>query len=192
MKKTQLCSMKATWLVGIFALVLCSFTAAVFNWQVQEDDYVIKFHSRSASGTIKGLKGSIQFDSADLGHSRFDVTVDVNTLNTGNKLKNKHAWGKHFFDVASYPTIGFVTDSIIQNNPLRWAETARPLHVYYAYGRLRIKDVTRNIIIPFSFERQGNKGIFRGHFSIDRKDYNLHRFAVSRHIDIEMAIPVRL
>lgn len=184
--------MKATWLVGIFALLLCSFTAAVFNWQVQEDNYVIKFHSRSATGTIKGLKGVIRFDSTDLRHSLFDVTVDVNTLNTGNKLKNKHALGNHFFDAGHYPSIGFTSDSITRNHPFLHLNITEPYKGYYACGRLHIKDVTKNIVIPFRFEQEGNKGVFRGNFSIDRKDYHLRRFAVSRHIAIEMVIPVHL
>lgn len=160
-------------------LFLCSF-AAFTDWQLQ-DDYVIKFNSRSAKGTIKGLKGVIRFDSTDLPHSKFDVTADVHTLNTGNRLKNKHALGKGFFHADKFPTIGFTSDSIVH-----------AANGYNTYGSLRIKDVTRRVVIPFSFEQQGNKGVFRGNFSIDRKDYHLRRFAVSRQIDIELVIPVHL
>jgi polyisoprenoid-binding protein YceI len=171
----------------ITAIFLCAFTAAIVtNWHINEEDYVIKFHSRSAKGTIKGLNGEIRFDSTDLQHSHFDVTVDVHTLNTGNKLKNKHALGKSFFDVEHYPTIGFVSDSISRT----YYGVHSPSEHYYVYGRLRIKDVTKNIVIPFNFERTGNKGIFKGKFSINRKDYHLRRFAVSKVVSIELNIPV--
>lgn len=175
----------------ITAIFLCAFTAAIAtNWQINEDDYVIKFHSRSAKGTIKGLKGVIRFDSTDLQHSHFDVTVDVHTLNTGNKLKNKHALGKSFFDAEHYPTIGFISDSISGKYYGLHTGTGLPSARYYVYGRLRIKDVTKSIVIPFNFERAGNKGIFKGKFSINRKDYHLRRFAVSKTVSVELNIPV--
>ncbi len=183
--------MKTYRLTAMIALLsLCSFALAISNWQVQDNDYTIKFSSPSATGTIKGLKGTIMFDTADLVHSRFDVTVDVHTLNTGNKLKNKHALGKGFFDVAHYPTIGFTSDSISRKAPYINLHPCMPFNDYYVYGRLRIKDVTKPIVIPFSFAQKDNKGVFRGSFTIDRKDYHLRRFLVSRMVDIELDIPV--
>jgi polyisoprenoid-binding protein YceI len=160
-------------------ILLCSFaTFTATQWQPADEEYTIRFSSRSAKGTIGGLKGSIHFDSTDLAHSGFDVTVDVATLNTGNKLKNKHALGEGFFDAAHYPTIGFTSDSIVKQN------------TYLVYGKLRIKDVTKSIVIPFQFSRTANKGIFTGRFSINRKDYHLRRFAVSKQVDVELNIPV--
>lgn len=52
------------------------------------DGYAIKFTSDNPSEVFAGLKGDIQFDEANLAESRFEVTVDVATISTGNGMKN--------------------------------------------------------------------------------------------------------
>src|SRR5690606_28340669 len=97
----------------ILVLSLSAFTAVyLLPWQVKENDYSIKFSTKGASGTLTGLKGTIDFDLANLANSRFDVTVDVNTIDTGLGLKDKHAKAENFLDVENYPTIRFASSTI--------------------------------------------------------------------------------
>lgn len=44
--------------------------------------FTIKNMGIDVNGTLKGLNGKIQFDPKNLNKSSFDVTVDVNTINT--------------------------------------------------------------------------------------------------------------
>jgi polyisoprenoid-binding protein YceI len=99
-----------------------------------------KIQRQRVNGTTQGLKGTVNFDPMDPGKSNDDVTVDVNTLNTGNNLKNKHARAKDYFDVETYPTIRFTSDSIGKTGT-----------GYTSTGMLTIKDVTKEIMRPFSF-----------------------------------------
>jgi hypothetical protein len=57
------------------------------NWKIG-DDYSIKFSGNNVSGIFKGLKGTVSFDDANLAESKFDVSIDVATINTGNGMKN--------------------------------------------------------------------------------------------------------
>ncbi|MFB2119836.1 YceI family protein [Parapedobacter sp. 2B3] len=167
---------------GIILIVLLSAFAAAYvsNWRVKEDEYAIKFRTKGASGTLSGLQGVIDFDTADLKSSHFDVTVAVNTIKTGIWLKNRHAKAADFLDAERYPTIRFASSAITPSK-----------NGFVADGALTIKDVSKNVSIPFTFDHTGNEGVFRGNFELDRKDYNLEKNRVGETIQIELVVPVR-
>ncbi len=58
------------------------------NWKIA-DGYSIKFTSKDPSGVFKTLKGDIAFDEKNLDASKFNLTIDVASINTGNGMK-KH------------------------------------------------------------------------------------------------------
>jgi len=150
------------------------------QWRVQPDAYSIKFDTRGASGTIRGLKGSIAFDAANLPASSFAVSVDVNTLDTGNGLKNRHAKAEGFFDAAHYPLIQYTSSKV--------EKTAKG---FTSTGQLKIKGVSKPVVIPFTFEQNGGTGTFKGHFQVNREDFNLHKFGVGEIVDLELVVPVK-
>ena len=100
---------------AILALLIIAASAFAFiqsqNWKIG-NDYSIKFSGHNASGIFKGLKGTISFDATDLAASKFDVSIDVSTINTGNGMKNTHAKSDKWFDVNKYQTISFYSSSI--------------------------------------------------------------------------------
>jgi polyisoprenoid-binding protein YceI len=60
------------------------------DWKIG-NNYAVKFDGGDPSGEFTGLKGTIQFDANNLAASKFDCTVDVESINTGNGMKNTHA-----------------------------------------------------------------------------------------------------
>lgn len=163
------------------ALILSAFSLALgIQWQIKEGDYTIRFNTQRASGTINGLKGTISFDKKDLAGSHFDVTVDVHTLDTGLKMKNRHARAESFFNAEKYPTIRFVSSKISNAGDQ-----------YLVKGKLTIKDITKDVEIPFSFGEKGNEGVFKGEFEINRTDYNLNKKGVGEIINIQLSVPVK-
>lgn len=174
--------MKKTTFIAIAVVMFLSSAFALINsvnWKVKEKDYAIKFSTSKAEGIIKGLKGTINFDKNNLAQSNFDVTVDVNTLNTGNGLKNRHAKGDKFLNASKYPIIRLKTSQIITSSG-----------GFIAKGKLTIKEVSRDVSIPFTFRTAGNDGTFTGNFEINRKDYGLEYKGVGEIIKIELLIPV--
>lgn len=155
--------------------------AAATQWQVKPAAYSITFDTRGASGVIKGLKGTVAFDEHNLPASGFAVSVDVNTLDTGNSLKNRHAKADGFFDVAHYPLIRF-TSGKVEKTATGFTST----------GLLQLKDVSRPVTIPFTFEpAAGEAGTFKGHFSINREDFHLHKWGVGEIVELELVVPVK-
>jgi len=167
-------------IITLSCLTLCAFTfLSSIQWQPNEGAYNISFSSDKASGVIGGLKGTIDFDQNNIAASKFDVTVDANTLNTGNWLKNKHAKADDFFDVDHYPTIRFISSKIVPFNK-----------AYKVTGNLTIKNVTKPVEIPFIFSETGNTGKFTGYFTINKNDYLLIKTGVGDSVKIVLSIPV--
>jgi polyisoprenoid-binding protein YceI len=153
---------------------------AAQNWQIA-DGYNIAFSSDDAGGVFKGFKGSIAFDEQNPAASKFDVTIDVSTINTGNGLQNKHAKSDEWFDVAKYPQIRFVSKSI-----------AKTGNGYQVTGDLTLHGVIKTITFPFTFKKTPAGGEFAGSFTVNRNDYKLGKPGgdVGESIKIDLAVPV--
>ena len=128
------------------------------DWKIA-DNVSVKFDGGDPSGEFSGLKGNISFDDKDLAGSKFDVTLDVASINTGNGMKNTHAKSDKWLDAAKYPVIKFTSSSI--------AKTATG---YEAKGLLEMHGVQKEIVVPFTFSGD----VFSGSFEVNRLDYNVN------------------
>jgi polyisoprenoid-binding protein YceI len=127
----------------------------------------VKFKIRNfgfeSEGSFKGLDGRIGFDLADATKDSIDLSVDANTVNTDNNMRDNHLRKEEYFDVQHYPRIRFVSTSVTVDKNAHF--TAR--------GQLTIKNTTKEISIPFTATPKAEGYIFTGEFKIDRKDFNV-------------------
>jgi polyisoprenoid-binding protein YceI len=151
------------------------------EWEIG-NDYEVRFSGKYAHGTFRKLQGELVFQEEDLNKSRFDVTIDVNSIETGNKLKNKHARGTHWFDAEKYPLIHFVSSSIAKTDT-----------GYVASGELEMHGVKKPLNIPFRFEKAGDSALFRGRFKIDRGEFGIgeSKGKASDSTEVEVMVPVK-
>jgi len=66
-------------------------------------------------GSFSGVQGTVVYDPDSLGASSVDVTIDVNTLNTGDANRDAHVKSAEFLDAEKYPTITFKSTSIAKD-----------------------------------------------------------------------------
>ncbi len=128
------------------------------NWKIA-DNYSVKFEGGDPSGEFGGLKGTISFDPNDLAASKFDASLDVATINTGNGMKNTHAKSDQWFEAEKYPIIRFTSEAITKTST-----------GYEAKGILDMHGVKKEITIPFTFDNN----IFKGSIQVNRLDYNIN------------------
>jgi polyisoprenoid-binding protein YceI len=173
--------MKKTVLVSVVVLIAfsCFTYIPANNWQIAKT-FSIKFSGSGVSGTFNTLKGDIIFDEHDMGNSKFDVTVNAASINTGNSLKNKHATGTDWLDVAKYPEIKFKSSEIVKK-----------ADGYETRGMLYMHGVEKQITIPFTFANNA----FSGSFELKRSDYKVgsdHGVdgLVAPTLKIEILVPV--
>ncbi|MEM7110157.1 MAG: YceI family protein [Bacteroidota bacterium] len=161
-------------------LTLGQLNAQVPTWQIT-DDYTIKFAGTKAEGTFSGLSGQIMFDPNQLSGSKFDVELDVSTISTGNKTKDKHARGESWFAAEKFPKIHFTSSEIVS------------LEVgYEAVGELELRGIKKKATISFSYFEEGDKATFEGEMKINREDYgidgNFFAFVVGDEFDVTIQL----
>ena len=164
--------------VLLFVPFLLFAFSAVELKPVDADDAVtfnIKNFGINTKGSFKGLKGKIKWNPENPASSSFDVSIDVNTINTGIELRDKDLQKENYFNAAKYPTINFVSTSVAANN---------------VTGNLTIKGVTKQVTIPFTVAPSGNGYLFQGNFSISRKDFGVGGGSVvlSDHVDVSLKV----
>jgi polyisoprenoid-binding protein YceI len=66
-------------------------------------------------GGFSGVQGTVVYDPDDLNASSVDVTIDKNTLSTGDANRDTHVKSADFLDVEKYPTITFKSKKITKD-----------------------------------------------------------------------------
>jgi polyisoprenoid-binding protein YceI len=105
---------------------------------------------------------SLHFDPKNLATAAISGSVQVKTLDTGIGLRNKHLRSDDYFHKAKFPQIRFATSSVSKEG-----------NGYKAKGMLTIKEVSKPIDIPFTFEEKGKTSIFKAEFSLNRRDFGV-------------------
>ncbi len=171
-------------LIIAFTVLTSTQLFAQKKWEIQED-YTVYFSGTKAEGTFRGLEGTIFFDPDNLNASTFNVSLDVSTISTGNKTKDKHARGDSWFDAISFPKIQFTSTQFIKKGS----------NEFEASGDLVLKGITKEIIIPFTFTRNADSGLFVGTMNVNREDFgiegNFFEFVVGDEFKVDLEIPVK-
>jgi len=117
-------------------------------------------------GRFKQFAVSFDFSSANLGAGRLDVTVEMNSVDTGDEERDTTVRGTDLFSVAKFPQAHFTASQI--------NKTAAG---YEAVGKLTIRGVTRDMRVPFTFrtatENGAAAGYMSGKTSLRRLDYGV-------------------
>ncbi|MFL6451749.1 MAG: YceI family protein [Bryobacteraceae bacterium] len=88
------------------------------EWKVDPNHSTAGFAVRhmmvsTVHGSFSGLKGTVEYDPANLGASKANLTIDATTVDTRNENRDKDLRSAKFFDVEKYPTITFVSKHVI-------------------------------------------------------------------------------
>ena len=133
----------------------------------------IGFSARHAMvTTVRGhfgeFEGSAHLDTTDPAASSAKVNIRAASISTGQADRDAHLRSADFFDVETFPEIGFVTTSVTRD-AATWTVT----------GDLTIKGVTNPVTIEFESTGSardpfGNLRVgFEGATTINRKDWGL-------------------
>ncbi|QLQ11047.1 MAG: YceI family protein [Nocardioidaceae bacterium] len=104
-----------------------------------------------------------------LADSSVEVTIKVDSVNTGNEQRDGHLRTNDFFDPETYPEIKFVSTAVQADG--------ENLNVT---GDLTIKETTKSVTIPFEFtgaavDPFGNNRVgFEGSVAVNRKDWGVN------------------
>jgi polyisoprenoid-binding protein YceI len=147
-------------------------------------DCSVKFTIRNAGlnveGTFSQPQGKIHFDPKNLSTSIASASVDVSTISTGIGARDKHLQGREYFEAKRFPKIQMKSKTFTQSSGNKFIGTFD----------LTIRDITKEVKIPFTFTKKGGRRIMKGDFNINRLDYQIGEESIilSDDVAIELVI----
>jgi polyisoprenoid-binding protein YceI len=113
-------------------------------------------------GSFRKFTAAVDFAPDSLASARFDVQIDLNSLDTMDKDRDKTMRGPDIFDIAHYPTAHYVTRS--------FTKTAAG---YSAVGALTLRGVTKDVPIDFQFVSAAGQSKIEGTAKLKRLDFGV-------------------
>lgn len=152
--------------IGVFAQT---------QWNVDPYHSSLNFNiSHSGISIVNGkfldYTGTLTTNGEALTDANFNFTVQVKSINTNVNDRDNHLRSPDFFDVEKYPSMTFKSTKILA--------TGKP-NEYLLYGKLTIKDVTKDVIFDVHFggiakSDQGEKLGMKATTTVNRFDYNIN------------------
>jgi len=122
----------------VLLLLLLPLTCLARDWQVDMAKSTLTFSGTYQGGPFAGkfrkFDAAISYDEADLSKSKFDVKIDVTSVDTQSSERDDTLRTADFFDTAKYPQAHCVTDSferdgagVLAKGTLTIRETSKPV-----------------------------------------------------------------
>lgn len=144
--------------------------------------FTIRNFGISVYGTFNRIQGTILFDLQNISTAYFEVTVPVQSISTGIALRDRHLLKEEYFYADQYGYMTFISESIMQGEGKA---------VWVLKGKLKIKEVSRSIMIPFQVKNLPDKRlIFEGEFKLNRRDFGVGGKSVTLGDDVFIALKV--
>lgn len=158
--------MKFAWILSLVLACVVG-PAAARPWRADAAHSVLTFTNTyqdvAYSGRFQRFAANIDYDPADLAHARFDVTVDITSLDTQNSERDQAALGTDFFDAAKFPYAHFVTTS--------FHKTANGDVV--ADGTLTLRGISKPVTLTVEFVPHGDSASLDVTAHVQRLDFGI-------------------
>jgi len=156
--------MKKLNILSLIVAIVLGFGASA--QKIIDSESIVNFslenRGSEVTGSLGGLKGDVVFDKENLANSSFNVTVDVNTINTNNGKRDAHLKNEDFFETNTYPSISFVSNSIEKKGDK-----------YIAIGKLSMHGIEKEVSILFTSTEEKEKTTLNGELILDHADYGI-------------------
>lgn len=154
----------------IVAITVCFAALAAWaaaQWRMTPADSTLTFIGKQAGAEFEAVfqkfTADIRFDPRDLATSRFDVTIDLASVNSLDAERDDIIRGPDLFAVKQFPTARYVADKFTHAGGLKYTTT----------GKLTLRNVTRAVPIDFTFETNQDGAWLKGTARIRRLDFGV-------------------
>ena len=167
--------MKLRALAAIAAIVVSAGAALAEapDWSVQDGSrvgFIATQGGAPVEGVFETFEAEIRFDPQALDRSRVAVTIDIASVNSESKDRDDTIRSASLFDVATWPSARFEAEGFTLNGG----------GDYEASGRLTMRDVTQDVVLPFTLEvapdpdQPGRlRAVAKGELKVQRLDYGI-------------------
>lgn len=165
----------ALFLVSILLLVKINTAQNALKIVSSSITFKIKNAGLTVNGSFGGFTGDINFNPELYKQAKMKASVDVNTISTGIAARDKHLKKEEYFDAVKFPTITMVSSFFGKEG-----------NQFNGYFKLTIKGVTKDIVIPFTFDNN----IIKGEFTLNRKDFNVVGSSIIMSDEVKISIQI--
>lgn len=156
------------WL-GALTLLSLAAPALAQTWKVDAAHSTLTFTNTyqnvEYTGQFHRFTANIAYDPSDIARAKFEVKVDISSLDTRNSERDHAALGPAFFDTAKFPDAYFATT--------RFRKTAGGKVV--ADGELKLRGVTRPVVLEVTFVPHGDTATLDVTAQLKRLDFGVGR-----------------
>lgn len=114
-------------------------------------------------GHFAVFEGALRLDGANPAGSSASITIQADSIETGDKRRDDQL-SKDFLDVASYPSITFVSTEVDRVNEARFDVT----------GDLTVRGTTHPVTVPFVLTGTADGVAFTASRTIDRSRWRVN------------------
>lgn len=176
----------AAWLAVFASSAVMTAQAAPFRLDTAKSSIKFQPHARfgDGSGEFKTFDVRADIDHDDLSRSRLEATIDVASIDTGIKKRDKHLRTADFFDAENFPTATLAISRIEPNGPQQ----------YIVAADLTLKGVRKSVPLAVSALFEGGGFHVVGKSTIDRKQFNVNYDSKLNPIrdDVEISFDITL
>ena len=149
------------------ALTCAAAAIAATTWHVDARQSRLSFTGMQAGAPFEGVfqrfTAGIQFDPKDLASSRFDVSIDLKSVDTKDKDRDTTIKGPDIFATERWPTSYFIADKFTDKGGGK----------YSSVGKLTLRGVTKDVPIEFTLQTDpsGGGAWLKGSAALKRLDF---------------------
>ena len=141
----------------------------------------IRFHAMSrlmnADGTFGRFSGEIELDDAHPETASGQLGVDVASLDTGIRMRDRHLRSEDFFHAERFPRATFVASTVRRQGD-RWEVS----------GQLTIRGVTRSVTVPVTVTTAEGRLRIAGELTVNRQEFGVAYQSVLNPIHDEVRV----
>jgi polyisoprenoid-binding protein YceI len=144
------------------------------QWTIDPAHSEIEFKVRSllisnVTGRFRTFHASLETNNEDFTDARITFEAEVNSITTGNDMRDGHIKSDDFFNAEKFPYLRFVSNDVKKISD----------HKYKIAGDITIRDVTKPIVLDVTYNGQmadsqkNTKAGFEMKGRINRKEFGL-------------------
>jgi len=126
-------------------------------------DFKIKNIGVYVNGNFTKAVVTSNFEKNNLDDSFINAVVEIKSINTNIKKRDKHLLETDYFDETNYKELKLVSskiEKVSDNN-------------YKVTGKLTIKKTTKTVVIPLVIKEDESSFTITGNFELNRRDYGV-------------------
>ncbi len=136
-------------------------------WTVDLNDSEIAFEAyekrKIFSGQFSRFNVSVTLDLDNPSNGQIRAIIDLDSADAGNADRNDVLKTAEWFYLDKFPIAEFISNDIRRTGP----------NSFEAKGKLSIKDVTKEIVLPFTLSQNEDETLARATYEFNRLDYKI-------------------